>query len=173
MAEKKSLTLGITVNLENYENIRLEVSGDVETPEEAEELAGFLDTILSRLGRGDDATAERVDSYRRRVFSTKPAKMGGGTGTQMVLEEIQPEITAEPAEAPAPEPPVQPAEPAVIPAPASAPAEAPAAPKPAPVAEDCCEECGVEVPKTQKQMSRLFLNRTLCKACMDRMTHPH
>jgi len=26
--------------------------------------------------------------------------------------------------------------------------------------------------KTQKQMSQLFLNRTLCKACMDRLTHP-
>jgi hypothetical protein len=75
MSSKKEVTIGITINLDNYENIRLEVEGDAETQEDVENLILFLDEILARLGRGDPATAERVDAYRRRVFSIR----GGST----------------------------------------------------------------------------------------------
>ena len=74
MSGKKEVTIGITVTLENYENIRLEVEGDVETHEDVDDLIAFLDGILARLGRGDPATAERVDAYRRRVLVAKPAE---------------------------------------------------------------------------------------------------
>ncbi len=40
----------------------------------------------------------------------------------------------------------------------------------APAAEDVCEECGGPVSKTQKQMSQLFLNKTLCKECLDKLS---
>lgn len=73
MASKKEVTIGITINLENYENLRLEVEGDVETHEDVDDLITFLDGILARLGRGDQATAERVDAYRRRVLAARPA----------------------------------------------------------------------------------------------------
>ena len=73
MARKKEVTIGITINLENYENLRLEVEGDVETHEDVDDLITFLDGILARLGRGDQATAERVDAYRRRVLAARPA----------------------------------------------------------------------------------------------------
>jgi hypothetical protein len=163
MPAKKTLTLGITVNLDNYENLRLEVSGEVGSQEEADELAGFLDATLARLGRGDEATAERVDAYRRRVFQMKPAEapMQPEEGGQTVLVPIEaeaPEAVAEPA----PEP-----------AAAAEPVPAPQPQQPqAPAATASCEECGGPVTKTQKQMSNLFLNKTLCKACMDRLTHP-
>lgn len=181
MPAKKNLTLGITVNLDNYENLRLEVSGEVESEEDADELAGFLDSTLARLGRGDEATAERVDSYRRRVFSMKPVetpmppRSEPEEGGQTVLvpieatEEETPEAAPEPAPAVsvAPEPV---SEPVSAPTPVS---QTPQSEEPhAPAAVAVCEECGGPVTKTQKQMSQLFLNRTLCKACMDRLTHP-
>ncbi len=74
MSRKKEVTIGITINLENYENLRLEVEGDVETREDVEDLITFLDGMLARLGRGDQATAERVDAYRRRVLAARPAE---------------------------------------------------------------------------------------------------
>ncbi|PKL62135.1 MAG: hypothetical protein CVV31_07785 [Methanomicrobiales archaeon HGW-Methanomicrobiales-2] len=74
MSSKKEVTIGITINLENYENLRLEVEGDVETHEDVDDLITFLDGMLARLGRGDQATAERVDAYRRRVLAVRPAE---------------------------------------------------------------------------------------------------
>jgi hypothetical protein len=184
MPAKKTLTLGITVNLDNYENLRLEVSGEVGSQEEADELAGFLDATLARLGRGDDATAERVDAYRRRVFQKKtpetprpPQPEEGQTilvpiGVKDAETPAAAVLETAPAPAPAPEPTQVPA-PQVesVPEPAVAPAPAPEQPQ-APAATAACEECGGPVTKTQKQMSQLFLNKTLCKACMDRLTRP-
>lgn len=74
MFRKKEVTIGITINLENYENLRLEVEGDVENREDVDDLITFLDEMLARLGRGDPATAERVDAYRRRVLTMRPAE---------------------------------------------------------------------------------------------------
>jgi hypothetical protein len=109
MALRRNLSIGITVNLEYYENLRLEVSGEVCSEEDAEDLVTYLDTILSRLGRGTPETAERVDSYRRRVLtwpSISPAT------------ETPREIIPLPAEAP--QPPVS-----STPSPAAPPAETP------------------------------------------------
>ncbi|MDD4255545.1 MAG: hypothetical protein PHP59_09245 [Methanofollis sp.] len=181
MPAKKTLTLGITVNLDNYENLRLEVSGEVGSQEDADDLASFLDTTLARLGRGDEATAERVDAYRRRVFSMKPVEAPlppqPEEGGQTVLVPIEAEEAEAPEAVPEPAPGAAP-EPAPAPQPVAAPEPEPTAapaPKPeqpqAPTAAAACEECGEPVTKTQKQMSNLFLNKTLCKACMDRLTH--
>lgn len=198
---KRTLTLGITVNLDNYENLRLEVSGEVASDQDADELAAFLDAALSRLGRGDAATAERVDTYRRRVFSKKAAEKHAEPAVQKVLtptaaepetagtakplqtatkdlpEPVHAAAKAEPLTTPAPADAVKRPEPSVTtpgpatpvpPAPQPAAKSAPAQGQPA---ADLCEECKAAVTKTQKQMSQLFLNRTLCKACMDRLTH--
>lgn len=48
---------------------------------------------------------------------------------------------------------------------APAPPPAPAAP----AAVGTCEACGGPVTKAQKQMSALFLNRTLCRTCLDKI----
>ena len=65
---RKTLSIGITVNLENYENLRLDVEGEVGDDGNAEDLISFLDGMLARLGHGDQVTSERVDAYRRRVL---------------------------------------------------------------------------------------------------------
>ncbi|MCK9299519.1 MAG: hypothetical protein M0P21_11245 [Methanoculleus sp.] len=180
MSSKKEVTIGITINLENYENLRLEVEGDVETHEDVDDLITFLDGILSRLGRGDPATAERVDAYRRRVLAARPAVPEIPAPEKKAAEPAAPVTEPAPREEaetkacpppevieaaipPAPEPPAKPEE--------NAPAQAPpvqesAKPSAAP-AEDVCEMCGAEVTKSQAKLSRLFMNKTLCKKCME------
>ena len=192
MSSKKEVTIGITINLENYENLRLEVEGDVETQEDADDLITFLDGILARLGRGDQATAERVDAYRRRVLAARPAapapEKKAAEPAAPVTEPAPPEEKACPspeviaaAIPPAPEhpeppriprPPEKPEEkPAAQPE--AAPAEAPPQQEPAPAkpsgapAEDVCEVCGAEVTKSQAKLSQLFMSKTLCKKCME------
>ena len=280
MSRKKEVTIGITINLENYENLRLEVQGDAETHEDVDDLVSFLDGMLSRFGRGDPATAERVDAYRRRVLALRPTKpeaqaprvetvasmtpvpAGPGSvqqnieGTSPAPHAIeaavppapkqsepvskpiagtpkqpeptpvskpiagtpkqpeptpepepiagapkQPEPTSEPEpiagtqEQPEPTPEPEPIagtqeqpeptpEPEPIagapkqpePTPVSKPiAGAPKQPEPGPAGAkppaagegEVCETCGAEVTKSQAKLSNLFMNKTLCKKCME------
>jgi hypothetical protein len=162
MGTRKNLTIGVTVNHEHYENLRLEVSGEVDSPADAEELAGFLDDILGRFGRGDPATTERVDSYRKRVFPVHepvpavPGESGGGAS-------VPPEDTGGglpvPEEKPEAVPPVPPV--AVTP------------PVPAQNADAgstlTCEVCGGTVTPAEQKMSRLFTSKTLCRACLKKL----
>ena len=272
MSRKKEVTIGITINLENYENLRLEVSGDTETHEDVDDLVSFLDGMLARFGRGDPATADRVDAYRRRVLAHRPAKpqapapapepqaepvasmaavpAGPGSVQQKVEETslshgIEAAAPAEPVakpiaestkqSAPVPEPiaestkqpspvskpiagtPKQPAPSPVAKPIAAAPKQPAPTPAPEPIAEstkqpspvtkpiaeppkqpeptlaakpiveppkqpapgpddakppsagegEICEVCGAEVTKSQAKLSKLFMNRTLCKKCME------
>ncbi len=180
MGNRRNLTVGVTVNLEHYENLRLEVSGEVENYSDADELVRFLDHLLERMGRGDPATADAVDSYRRRVFSFAPdipaeeAPAGCHDGVctlpAEVLKDPAPgtsgsdETGAAAGDAhaaltvPGPghtAPDTAGAVPAAVP---------PAAPDTAAV--PACEECGTKVTAAQAKMSRLFTSRTLCKGCM-------
>ncbi|EHQ35382.1 hypothetical protein [Methanoplanus limicola] len=67
MPDKKKLRIGVTVNLENYENLRIEVEGDISGDESPDELINYLDMVLGKFGSNDPDTKKRVDSYRRRV----------------------------------------------------------------------------------------------------------
>ena len=125
MPSRKNVTIGITINLDNYENLRLEVSGEADDAGGMEDLIAFLDTLLLRLGRGDAVTAERVESYRRRVLQ-RPVLPSGAAAAR-----------AKPALQPVPRPP---STPAASPPHARAPAgltapPRPAEPAPAPVRE--------------------------------------
>lgn len=87
MASKKKLSIGITVNLENYENIRVEVDGEVTSREDAEALVAYLDEVLAGMGRSDPATAKKIDSYRSRVLGL--SGIGRETkGLEIVEEEV-------------------------------------------------------------------------------------
>jgi hypothetical protein len=65
----KKLSIGVTINLDNYENLRMELEGDIDDEKDAGELVSFMDTILSGMGRGDSYASERIDTYRRKVLS--------------------------------------------------------------------------------------------------------
>jgi hypothetical protein len=162
MDARKNLTIGVTVNLEHYENLRLEVSGEVESPADAEELAGFLDDILGRFGRGDPATTGHVDSYRKRVFPARqpapavPGESGGVAGTPPEDTGGRLSLTEENPEA---GPDVRPV--SVTP---TAPAQNADA-----AGTLTCELCGTTVTPAEQKMSRLFTSKTLCRACLKKL----
>jgi hypothetical protein len=146
--------------------------------------------VLARLGRGDPATAERVDAYRRRVLKAKPAepeKPAVETATPAAPEEIpappQEERACPPVEVikaaipPAPqqsrpagiaEPPAEQEKPIPKQPEQAPPVQAPPHREQAAVpAEDVCEICGAAVTKSQAKLSQLFMSKTLCKKCME------
>lgn len=98
MPGKKSLTIGITVNLENYENLRLEVTGEVTGQEEVSELVGFLDQTLTTFGRGNPATIALIEKYRARVLSTGD---GSVSAPELAMNTPEPEPEWPDMEAPA------------------------------------------------------------------------
>ncbi|NLX50007.1 MAG: hypothetical protein GXY82_09115 [Methanospirillum sp.] len=83
---RRNMTVGVTVNLTNYESLRLEVSDEVSNEEEVRSLVQFLDQTLSLFGRDHPETAGLVDTYRRRVL--------GEAATQGVPDSV--ESAAEP-----------------------------------------------------------------------------
>jgi hypothetical protein len=111
---RKILTIGITINLENYENLRLEVQGEIMDEGSTEEIISFLDGMLTRLGHGDQVTAERVEAYRRRVL-TMPGSGEAISGTVVREVRLPPEAARPaPATGPAREPVAGPREPEAV-----------------------------------------------------------
>jgi hypothetical protein len=159
MGSRKNLTIGVTVNLEHYENLRLEVTGEVGSADEARELAAFLDEVLGKFGRGDPVTAGRVDSYRARVLPgshPSPVVPAQGSGRYDDLpneEEDRPPVVEESSEA--------------VPGPGTTAMAAPApAQNPGGDGTPACEICGSTVTPAEQKMSRLFTSRTLCRECL-------
>ncbi len=87
---RKTLSIGITINLENYENLRLDVEGEVGDDGDAEELISFLDGMLARLGHGDQVTTERVEAYRKRVLAFPKAVVAAAPMPIMREQEAAP-----------------------------------------------------------------------------------
>jgi hypothetical protein len=160
MGIRKNLTIGVTVNLEHYENLRLEVNGEVGSAGEADDLILFLDQILGRFGRADPGTAERVDSYRRRVLP--------GVRTDEVFTREEKKVRSM----------APPDVPLVSAAPESAAGSSfvqettvyqpPSADRP-PETGPCCETCGGNVSAAEQKMSQLFTGKILCRACMKKV----
>ena len=201
MSERRTLTIGVAINLGNYESLRLEVSDCVQTEGEAAELAAYLNRVLDGYGQNDAATRASIDKYRARVLekheaeiSTAPAadpldELFGPVPASEGMEKKEEAGISEPAPVapvsvpvlPDPEPaPVIPVSVPVLPDPEPAPAVPVSDPEPVPVKiaeaspektmEDpvtyTCEKCGASVSKVQRDVSNLFMGKTLCKACM-------
>jgi len=167
MGTRKDLTVGVTVNLEHYENLRLEVSGEVESEDDAKKLIYYLDGILATLGRGDPETAKRVDSYRERVFSGHASGISEPVECQAGVCALPKEIIEEMMEAPPARQDAAPQQPLTAieeddtsEPPGTANAGVPGSPA------ITCEECGVPVTPAEQKMSRLFTSRVLCRKCM-------
>ena len=168
MAGRKTFSIGITINLDNYENLRLDVSGEVDSQNDTEEFIRFLDQTLERLGRGNVNTAARVDSYRRRVLNMPeegkvavpipPSAETPPVSHQIVDVHQMPKKEAVPAD-------VTPDQAPEVPPPAAAPSPRPVETQ-KPQGEFVCEECRAPVTKSQHQISQLFQGKTLCKKCM-------
>ncbi|HJK79934.1 MAG TPA: hypothetical protein O0Y06_03425, partial [Methanocorpusculum sp.] len=68
MSERRTLTIGVAINVGNYESLRLEVSDCVQTEEEAAELAAYLNRVLDGYAQNDATTRASIDKYRTRVL---------------------------------------------------------------------------------------------------------
>ena len=236
MSERRTLTIGVAINVGNYESLRLEVSDCVQTEEEAAELAAYLNRVLDGYAQNDATTRAAIDRYRSRVlekYVPEEEPSSSDTldeiyGTAQVSEDISfsdpepsepvsaPEVltpvVSEPGpvvvvdtpavpapvssvDAPSisdpvpsdPEPvaaadtpsvpdpvsfepePVPAVETPSVPDPTpseSEPAAAVQAPKTSEPVTYTCEKCGAVVSKVQRDVSNLFMGKTLCKACM-------
>lgn len=175
---KRNLTVGVTVNLKNYESLRLEVQDEVESEEDIRSLVAFLDETLALFGRGNRETEDLVAHYRRRVMQ---GAVGGDAGEPSPSPVAVPRpVAARPVAIPTVEPVVEP----VVEPPAPEPPEEAPAPKPAPKAATkpaskapaktpapsptgaVCESCGAPVSAAEEKTSRLFVSKTLCKKCI-------
>jgi hypothetical protein len=154
MGARRNLTIGVTINLEHYENLRLEVNGEAESAAEADDLIRFLDEILGRFGQ-DPATRERVDSYRRRVL---PGVLSDGTVSEAVspspFEQLPEKTDACAQTSPGTEPVTS------TPSPGAPLREA---------SSLSCENCGGGVSTAEQKMSRLFTGKTLCRGCIKKV----
>ncbi len=158
MAENRTVTVSITINLGNYENLRLEVSDKAETKEEADALRYFLADVLDGYGNNNATAKAAIDKYKESILADadKEADMEvfSFEETPMTFVPVEETEYLEPA----PEP-VMPGfgfEPEV-------------AEEPAPKAADAeftCSKCGAPVTKLQRDVSMLFNHKILCKDCM-------
>lgn len=165
MSGQRTLTIGITVNLEHYENLRLEVNGVVGDQEDARDLARFLSDVLGTYGRGDQATAERIESFRRRVLPFAGEQRDLVPETPGKGEEEPATAGAAPDATPAP------AQKTAAPSPASRSPASPVSPveKGAAAGAFTCEECGAPVNQAEQKMSMLFASRVLCRKCLKKV----
>jgi len=141
------------VNLGNYESLRVEVEG--EDPQTAKMA---LDQALAAVqGDADNpAVVDAIVRYRKGVLGrsapepAEPAPMNK-YDNKMPNKSSDDDLSYKGAEKPAQEA----REP--VPTPAAKRADG----------EEICEKCGCAVSKTQGKLSRLFMNKSLCKKCME------
>jgi hypothetical protein len=135
------ITLGGTVNLSNYENIRFELRGQVRDGDDLDALiAGFGETAR-RFGRGDPATAAAVDSWVSRVMPSTSVELVQEAPAAPVPAKKDLHVPSSPA-------PVQPAEIG---------------------AGFACEQCGKQITSSERTTSQLFCNKSVCKGCLQSM----
>ena len=69
MKKPVKLTVGVTVNLEHYENLRVEVEGEAADDTGAAELIAYLGEVLGRLGKNDPGVRWQIQRYYQRVLA--------------------------------------------------------------------------------------------------------
>lgn len=200
MTDKRSVTIGVTINLGNYESLRLEVSDTAETKSDADELRSFLSDVLDGFGNNNATTKSAIEKYKEKILAD-----GNFEKSDEPMPEINPEFTFDlPTEEPAkeaepvyqndfemeisesrpplldeilktePEPEKEPIkeEPPLFTEIETAPVPEPEPPKVSvPISkpsegEYTCEKCGEKISKVQRDVSNLFMGKSLCKNCM-------
>jgi len=146
----KNAIVGGTINLGNYENFRFEFSGACESADDYLDLAAFAAaSLLAQGARSDKQTEEKFRMFVGQVFGLPDEKVP-------VLKVAPKEEQVEPA---APKPATKPEKKKEV--------------DTSHVTKTCtaysCDECGTDVSATQKRMTQLFVGKTLCKDCMEKM----
>jgi len=151
----KKVTVGCTVNLGNYENLRVEVEAELGGATGYYDLHAELANLLSTFGRRDHATMEAIDGYVHRVLGMG-APVEKVTPTQATPK--TPVNTLATKEYVGPKPAAKP-KPAEV---------TPAAPVKQPLDElsdKKCTECKSPMTKAQAKVSETFFGKPLCTGC--------
>lgn len=171
MVDKRTVTIGVTINLGNYESLRVEVSDIAEDETAFRDLTDFLGKALDEFGTQDAVTRAAVERYKERVLERYAQEKEEEAGYSP-MEDIPLTHPVEEYEAEE-EIPMQVLEDTRISLPGeiepetktAVPDQTPAA-SPVPEGEFVCEKCGVPISKVQRDVSNLFMGKTLCKKCM-------
>jgi hypothetical protein len=68
MENRRTLSIGVTINLGNYENLHLEVSDTAETTAQAADLRRFLADVLDDFAQNNATAKDAIDKYRERIL---------------------------------------------------------------------------------------------------------
>lgn len=177
MVEARRVTIGGTINLENFENFRYEIEGVITTIDDYLSLAGFTaGCLLAQAAKADPFVRERIQKHLVRTFGIREEDLPDAPRQEGIPETpTEAPAAAEPtpvpqASTPAKLPAAKTVEPAVPAAPTKPAEPAPATKKPAAEkpAAGTCAECGADLTEAQVKMSQLFMSKSLCKPCMDK-----
>jgi len=168
MVDKRTVTIGVTINLGNYESLRVEVSDTAEDESAVRELVDFLGQTLDEFGMQDAVTRAAVERYKERVLDRDaPENLESG---YFPMEEVP---LIHPVEGEEEEIPLDVLEDTRVILPEEAEEDkltemVTQTEETLPVHEGefFCDKCGVPVSKVQRDVSNLFMGRTLCKKCM-------
>lgn len=173
----KEVILGATLPLENGSTITFSVAGHVEAERDYDDaVVIFGRKLLKYTNCATDADRLTVRQIISSITSTpldKVPDVGTPTPPAPVKEpaKVAPPVAA-PAPVMGPAPTVaEQAAAAVaqcIKPPAAPPKPEASAPSAPPEGFGICAECGEAVPQSQAKLSNLFMNKTLCKTCMDK-----
>ena len=166
----KEVILGATVPLENGGAITFSIAGHVEAERDYDDaVVIFGRKLLKYTNCATDADRLTVRQVVASITSTPLDKVPDvGAATPAPVKE--PAKVAPPVAAPAPTAAEQAAAAVAqcIKPPAAPPKPEASAPSAPPEGFGICAECGEAVPSNQAKLSNLFMNKTLCKTCMDK-----
>ena len=163
----KEVILGATLPLENGSTITFSVAGRVEAERDLDDaVVIFGRKLLHYTNCATDADRLTVRQVVASITSTpldKVPDVGTPTSPTPVKE---PAKVAPPVAAPTAAEQAAAAVAQCIKPPATAPKK-PAPKTTPPEGFSLCAECGEAVPANQAKLSQLFMNKTLCKSCME------
>jgi len=164
MLNNKRISIDCTINLGNYENVRVGVEGDAEDQKDVVQLIDFLEASLKHFGHGKVETREFIEAYCKQVLARKKTisefHSGGDTGEK------------KPASSGSPVPVVITAQPSVLsekkdPPATAGPEKKSKSPENPPA---FCSVCETPLSVMQRRISMTVFNRPLCKVHHDEAT---
>lgn len=172
----KEVILGATVPLENGSTVTFSIAGHVEAERDYDDaVVIFSRKLLKYTNSASDADRLTVRQVVASITSTpldKVPDVGTPTPPAPVKEpaNVAPPVAA-PAQAMGPAPTAAEQAAAAVAQCIKPPTTAPKEPAPKttpPEGFSLCAVCGEAVPANQAKLSQLFMNKTLCKSCMDK-----
>lgn len=174
----KEIIVGASVPLENGGSVTFSVAGHVEAERDIDDaVVIFGRKLLKYTNCATDADRLTVRQIISSITSTPldkvpdvgaatPAPEPAKTTPSVTLDQVSPLPERMPAPTPAEQAAAAVAQ--CIKPPAAPPKPEASAPSAPPEGFGICAECGEAVPSNQAKLSILFMNKTLCKTCMDK-----